>query len=125
MPLKRDPNQVIRLVLKRDLDRSEATRPEFLCQAITARQEIAITALLEKLDYANQKPSESNAILDDCIMIGIRDWTNIPEPFTRDALSDWLKISEKDELVGLILRAGKLSEDDRKKSASPSPSATA
>lgn len=128
MPIALDPNQAYPVYLQSDSDKSEAERPAFLFRYLTVRKAREVDELLEQIHrIADAKKADSEGALERLanlvLGLSLADWRNIPVPFSHAAVDDVVTWSEKWELVFRFRAEGRLSESDRKKSASPPISA--
>lgn len=122
-----DPNQAVDYTLKIDADKPVKDRPTFVLRFLTARQWIRFIGILERIDALAEQKKNDEA-LDagvEAMALLVTGWRNIPgdPPFDVKQLPDVLTDAGFWELLYGGRNAILLTENDRKKSASPSASA--
>lgn len=125
-----DTSQSVEFKLPSDADRPDA--PTFRAHYLTAREASRVRAAADDAwkAYRGSTGDDAIAIAVDGLAIGLTGWTGAKDrdgadvPFAPDNVRDFLTDLEILELVNSFHNAILVSELDRKKSASPSPSAT-
>ena len=125
MPILSDPDQTFAVVLERDKDMPEATRPAFYAKACSARQQREMYKLLDKFDEV-----VAAGVIDDTFDEAFRQladrlvgWKNIslngqPCPFDLEKLEDVITLEESIEILGLIRSNQYVQEGEKKSSES-------
>lgn len=125
-----DPTANITFTLPRYEERPKAEQPIFVARALTAREASAVPGEMERINtlpHADQP--EAIVKLVGPMLRSVQSQELLPDgkrtAFEVSQLPDVLSLDELFTLPLLILRANSLSGADRKKSVSPSVSATA
>ncbi len=127
MPVAVDPNQTIKIVLERDMEK--LMPPAFLYKPLTSRQWRQVAGLndiIEDMDGAGQLMDQMAA----CVKIGLVGWehmtdieTGTPVEFDPDKIEDVTLMPDLQEIIAQ--RTTYFSFEDKKKLSSPSDSETA
>jgi hypothetical protein len=117
MPLALDPNASVWVCLKSDEDKPKETRPEFRVKVQSMRGQIALMEFVTEMTSLNTQ-KELCDVLDAKLSELIIETRNLPEMAIVDMLTD----TEAIELIYTIRDAGRLANEQRKKSESPQPS---
>lgn len=144
MPIAVDPQQTADFALAIDAGLPDAERPTFTTRFLTCREVLKVDRLIDEAAKLLRDAEAENALLNRILAISATGWRNItdrdknPVAFkvetvevnsvterTINVLDDVLTPTEKWELVTGLLRAVRLQEDDRKKSASEQATASA
>jgi len=125
-----DPNATIIFTLPAFEDRPEGERPRFETRALTAREASAIPAELERINSLPPgQQCDALVALVGPYLRRIESQELLPNRtrtrFEPSQLPDVLSLDELFTLPLLVLTASRLTGDDRKKSGSPSASASA
>jgi len=129
MPLALDPEKKFDLVLETDAERPPEERPTFVFRFLTGREWKKVAAIQESIDEG-MKGSEAIDRIFEALALGVVGWRNIrgrdgrPIPFAAESLDLALTVKEAAELAARMLAQTDAGGEDRKKSASPSPSAS-
>lgn len=122
-----DPAQTLEIVLKNDREKSEP--PTFISRYLTCREWMQYRKSVNAAPETEDEPYID--ILCGALRLGLIGWRNVRSsdgrelPFSVDALPGLLTFSEMWELIGAVAATAIVSEDDRKKFVSPSPSVSA
>jgi len=125
MSLALDPNQTVEFSLTSDAGEPDATRPVFVVRVLTARQTAAYRKLLDAA-LALEREDRTDESLDKCaeaaaiILVGGRNVRGGAPEAAR--LPDTLSYGDLWEFLFGALAAGRPTVEERKNSASPSPS---
>lgn len=125
-----DPELTFPVTLAGAAGKPEAERPVFVCHHPTQRETARMSRLAKEADE-EKEPEKSGELLAQAIGVVLVGWRNVRDrkraevAFDAGRLPDLLTGRELWELYFAIATAAALSEEDLKKSGSPSPSATA
>ncbi len=124
-----DPNQRHEFSLAIDKPKPAESRPTFIGRYSTARDMVKVDTLLDKIDDGIST-DEALAIAVEAISVMLVDWRNVTDAtgraiaFKPADLPDLVTRSEIWELIYALISGARLSEADKKNSASQSVSAT-
>ena len=133
MPIAFEPQENRMCWLLSDADKPKESRPMFTCAAPTRRIMAKYWATREEMDKLAANDEEVfHAKCIEAILLGVTGWVNFkhpgtgePIPFNAESLLEWLTDDERAELLRRWPVAFQITEEERKKSLSPSPSGAA
>lgn len=120
-----DPQQQIPISLKSDQAKPAASRPTFYARVLTAREHAQASRLLDEA----AKPGDAEASLNSLVALAkvtLQGWARVQDrggngvAFAPERLPDLLTTNELWELAVASITASSVTEDDKKKSESPS-----
>lgn len=123
MPIALDPDRTFAVTL--DTDAGKDNPPSFTFRYLTGRRWLALSECIDQLDEKKVTAAQMVRQLDAHLSAAVADWSGLPIPFDPSRLLDALNPPELYELAFKVLRRTRPDENDLKKSASPSPCATA
>jgi hypothetical protein len=122
MPRALEPGLIFPIVLESDKGRDP--QPTFLAKSLSIRGLRMLSECVQKIQDAPGSVDTLEAAVN-AAAYGLVGWRNMVDPQTQQeikyspaALADVMALDELMELVGKIASAGRLAEDDRKKSES-------
>ncbi len=123
MPIRLSPKNTVKVYLASDISAyPEADRPAFVCHYPSAHERIAVVEKFREFD-AEQNSRKRIALLVEAARMVVDRWENADE-LTWENMGDVLTFEELDELTTKMMTETRLTEDDKKKSVSPPPSAS-
>lgn len=122
MPRALEPGLIFPIVL--ESDRGKTPQPTFLAKSLSIRGQRRLLECVERIQQAAGKGEVIEAAVE-AVASGLVGWKHMIDPgtgqdipYSCDALSEVLAIDELMEIVGKLIGAGQLSEEERKKSVS-------
>ena len=122
MPRALEPGLIFPIVLEGD--RGKDPQPTFLAKSLSIRGQRRLLECVERIQAASNKGEVIEAAVE-AVASGLVGWRHMVDPatgqeipYSSDALCEVLAIDELMEIIGKLIGAGQLSEDERKKSAS-------
>lgn len=122
MPRALEPGLIFPIVLESDKGRDP--QPTFLAKSLSIRGQRRLLECVQQIQDAAGKGEVIEAAVN-AVAAGLVGWRNMVDPETQQpieyspaVLADVLAIDELMEIIGKMVGAGRLAEDDRKKSES-------
>lgn len=123
MPINANPDSYVKVSLSSDSEIPEDKRPKFLVRFATDKESHEINRLFDQA-ATETDIAKARDLRQQAISIGIAGWENVKfrgqEVNPGTPIEEFLTASEAWELVELMIKTPRLTEDDKKKSSSPS-----
>lgn len=117
MPVFLEPDQKFPIVLASDKEKPADVRPTFFAKSQSMRGQRRIAAVLDRL--TEDKEVTTDQLFDDAIealATVLTGWSNMGQPYSKEALEDVLSYSESRELLRLVSYNQHVTTEEKKSS---------